>query len=63
MRCDFEKLVLYLDKKLDLDDRLTLLTHLDECESCMEAIYQLTRDRDADYFVFRPYKPEKVMAE
>ncbi len=46
MRCDFDKLVLYLDKKLDLDGQLEVLDHLDDCEACFDAVYQISRDRD-----------------
>jgi hypothetical protein len=56
MRCDFEKLVNYLDKELGLDDQLEVLTHIDDCENCREAIFFLSRDRDANLFVFRPYR-------
>ncbi len=55
-RCEFEKLVRYLDKQLSLDEQLELFDHLDRCEVCREAIYLLSRDRDAAYFIFRPYR-------
>ena len=55
-RCDFEKLIRYLDKELSLDEQLELFDHLDRCEVCREAIYLLSRDRDAAFFVFRPYR-------
>jgi anti-sigma factor RsiW len=54
MECDFEKLVLYLDKKLDLDAQLAVLEHLDDCETCFDAVYQISRDRDAELFVSAP---------
>ena len=63
MNCNFEKLVRYLDKQLDLDSKLDLFDHLDRCDTCREAIYQISRDRDAEFFVFRPYRAEKVIAE
>ncbi len=55
-QCDFERLVRYLDKKLDIDQQLELFDHLDRCDVCREAIYLLSRDRDAAYFILRPYK-------
>lgn len=61
-RCSFEKLVLYLDKKLDLDTKLELLDHLGSCDTCWETLYQLSKDRDAGLFHYRPYKVEKVPA-
>jgi hypothetical protein len=63
MKCDFEKLVLYMDKKLDLDSQLEVLDHLDDCDTCRDAVYHISRDRDAHFFIFRPYKPGKVLAE
>ncbi len=54
MKCDFDKLVEYLDKRLELDDQLAVLDHLDFCDACFDAVYQLSRDRDADLFVDRP---------
>ena len=61
MQCDIAKLVAYLDKQLDLDGQLDVLLHLDACNNCRDAVYYLWRDRDADLFVFRPYR-EKVPA-
>jgi hypothetical protein len=60
-QCSFEKLVQYLDDGLDLDKKLELLEHIDECETCRDAIYHISRDRDADFFVYRPYKIEKMI--
>ena len=55
-QCNFDRLVQYLDKQLSIDQQLELFDHLDRCEVCREAIYQLSRDRDAAYFITRPYK-------
>lgn len=60
--CDFEKLVQFLDKQLDIDEQLEVLDHLDHCEICRDAVFHISRDRDADLFVYRPYKPEKILA-
>jgi len=62
MNCSFDKLVLYLDKQLDLDQQLEVLGHLDECFTCLEAVYQISRDRDSKYFVTKPYRLEKIPA-
>jgi len=62
MSCSFDKLVRYLDQQLDLDARLELLEHLDECDTCREAIYQISRDRDAQLFVHRPYNTDKALS-
>ena len=60
MRCDFEKLWLYLDKKLDLDGQLEVLKHLDDCETCFEAVYLMSRDRDAKLFVWYELAENKL---
>lgn len=59
--CNFEKLVAYLDNELDVDARLDVLDHLDHCEICRDAVFHISRDRDANLFVYRPYKMEKVL--
>jgi hypothetical protein len=51
MECNFERLVLYLDKQLDLDQQIEVLCHLDRCYPCREAVYQISVDRDAALFV------------
>jgi hypothetical protein len=60
--CSFQKLVLLLDKKLDLDEQLDVMNHLDTCKICRDAVYQISRDRDEALFVHRPYNVEKVVA-
>jgi hypothetical protein len=47
MICNFEKICLFFDKKLDLIQQLDLLGHLDHCDICREAARQIKRDRDA----------------
>jgi len=59
--CDFEDLVRLLDKELKLDDELEVLCHLDWCQTCRDAVYQISRDRDGDFFVYRPYREPKVV--
>ena len=51
MRCDFEMLVRYLDKQLDVDRQLAVLNHLDRCDTCRDAVYQIVFDRDAHLFL------------
>ena len=60
--CSFKKLVLLLDKKLDLDEKLEVLDHLQSCTICRDAIYQISRDRDEALFIHRPYKVDKDVA-
>ena len=58
--CSFEKLVQLLDKKLDLNGKIELFDHLDRCDNCREAVYQIARDRDRDFFTSPPCKPNKA---
>ena len=60
--CNFEKLIRFLDKQLDLDEKLEVLDHLDHCEICRDAVFHISRDRDSNLFYHRPYKAEKVLA-
>jgi hypothetical protein len=60
--CSFKKLVLLLDKKLDLDEKLEVLDHLESCKICRDAVYQISRDRDEALFVHRPYNVDKIVA-
>ncbi|HYK90067.1 MAG TPA: hypothetical protein VE398_14935 [Acidobacteriota bacterium] len=58
--CSFEKLVQLLDKQLDLNGKLELFDHLDRCDNCREAVYQISRDRDRDYYISKPGKTAKA---
>ena len=60
--CNFEKLVAFLDKQLDIDEKLEVLEHLDHCEICRNTVFHIARDRDANLFITRPDKAEKVLA-
>jgi anti-sigma factor RsiW len=51
MRCSFDALVRYLDKELDVDRELEVLDHIDRCETCRDAVFHISFDRDADLFV------------
>jgi hypothetical protein len=57
-RCSFEKLVRLLDRQLDLDGELDVLDHLDRCETCREAVFHISRDRDGDFFIYRPQQDQ-----
>jgi len=54
--CSFENLVRLLDKRLGLDERLAIFDHLDRCDICHEAIYNISHDRDRAFFIYKPYK-------
>ena len=60
--CEFSRLVQLLEGTLDLDSQLAVLEHLDECRTCKEAIYRLSRERDNGYFLRVPYDVDKVLA-
>jgi hypothetical protein len=60
--CSFKMLVMLLDKKLNLDEKLEVLSHLDSCKICRDAVYQISHDRDEAYFIHRPYKIGKIVA-
>ncbi len=51
-----------LNKQLDLDGKLEVLDHLDMCETCRDMIYQLSRNRDKAFFVYKPYVDEGEVA-
>jgi hypothetical protein len=60
--CSFKKLVQLLDNQLELDEKLEVLSHLQSCGICHDAVYQISRDRDEKLFVHRPYNVEKHVA-
>jgi hypothetical protein len=60
--CSFKKLVMFLDKKLSLDEKLEVFDHLQGCNICHDTVYQISRDRDEAYFIHRPYRVEKNVA-
>ena len=59
-KCRVESLTQLLFGKLDLDARLEVLEHLDQCRPCREAFFELSRARDASLFIHRPYDIEKI---
>jgi len=61
--CNFEKLVLFLDRQLNIDEKLNVLDHLDHCDICRDAVFHISRDRDTDLFYHRPYKTDKVLTQ
>jgi hypothetical protein len=52
-KCSFDRLIQFANKKLDLDGQLEVFDHLDQCDICRDAIYQLSRDRDEAFFIHR----------
>jgi predicted anti-sigma-YlaC factor YlaD len=51
--CSFDRLLQFVNKELDLDGQLEVYDHLDRCDICRDAVYQLSRDRDNAFFVHR----------
>jgi predicted anti-sigma-YlaC factor YlaD len=60
--CSFDNLVKLLDKHLDLDAKLDVYDHLDNCDTCRDAIYHIKRDRDEAALLFRPFRARKLSA-
>ena len=58
--CSFKKLVQLLDKQLELDEKLEVLSHLESCAICRDAIYQISHDRDEGFFIHKPYNINKI---
>jgi hypothetical protein len=46
MQCNFEFLLQLVNRQLDLDRQLEAFNHLDRCNICRDAVYQLSHDLD-----------------
>ena len=51
--CSFDRLLPFVNKQMDLDGQLEVYAHLDRCDICRDAVYQLSRDRDEASFIHR----------
>jgi hypothetical protein len=51
--CNFEYLLQLINQQLDLDKQIEVYDHLDRCNICREAVYQLSRDLDIISFIYR----------
>ena len=51
MKCNFDKLWLFINKQLEPEEQLAVLNHLEECEICCEAICNIARDQATDHFI------------
>ncbi len=47
VKCDFARLVEYLERRLGTDGELEVLEHLEGCEVCFDTICELVRERAA----------------
>lgn len=48
--CRRDTLVRYLQNRLEEDDTLDFLIHLDNCPTCWEAVYTATKASHAHYY-------------
>ena len=46
MRCSFERLIECLDGRLDTDGQLEVFNHVERCDVCFEAMFELVRERN-----------------
>ncbi len=54
--CSFKRLLQLANKQLDLDGQLKVYDHLDRCDICRDAVYQISRDRDKAFFIYCAYR-------
>jgi len=50
MTCKRELLSGYLENRLDLEDQLDFLTHVDSCAHCWDEVYNATKARHPHYY-------------
>lgn len=48
--CNRRRLARFLVDRLDLDDRLTFLLHVENCSSCWNAVYIVVKARHPHYY-------------
>jgi hypothetical protein len=51
MRCNFEKLFMYVNNELNHDQKFEVLAHLHQCEICLEAVTLLSEDAHSECFI------------
>jgi len=54
--CSFDRLLQFVNKQLDLDGQLEVYGHLDRCDICRDAVYQLSHDLNGALFVSRAHR-------
>ncbi len=47
--CSFDRLLQFINERLDLDGQLEVYDHLDQCPICRDAVCQLFRERDGAF--------------
>ena len=50
--CNFECLLQFVNNQLDADKQLEVYDHLDRCDICRDAVYQISRDLDRLLFFY-----------
>ena len=50
--CNFEFLLQFVQKQLDLDRQLEVFDHLGRCDICRDAVCQISRDLDGVLIIF-----------
>lgn len=53
--CNYNRLVKFLEKKLDIDQRLEILSHLETCSDCFDELYKLRRMKDSKHFIYKAF--------
>ncbi len=53
--CNYNRLVKFLEKKLDIDQRLEILSHLETCGNCFDELYKLRRMKDNKHFIYKSF--------
>jgi anti-sigma factor RsiW len=61
--CSFGRLLRFVNQQLDPDGRLAVYDHLDRCDICRDAVYELSRDLDEAFIIHRSHrvKPSSVL--
>jgi hypothetical protein len=54
--CNFDRLLQFVNKQLDLDGQLEVYYHLDRCDICRDAVYEVSRDRDEAFLIYRAHR-------
>ena len=55
-RCISKRLSAFLSKRLDVDDRLEFLTHVERCSRCWIAVYEAVKAQHPHYYKLRTSK-------
>jgi hypothetical protein len=53
--CNFEYLLQLINNRLDLDKQLEVYAHLERCDICRDAIYQISKDMGEVLFNYREH--------